>query len=115
MLKIITKNTDVTTLLEQATTCLEKYGRDGVPENIKGQATLSCIKAFLHRDYFSVCAVTELAKSNQVIIDSEHMNLFRTLHCVNWSDIHPDTREYVTALLVDYFKGNIVMSNVAYG
>lgn len=109
-MEIIIKNANIAALLDGADKVLQKFGKHGVPENIKGQATLSSMKRFSTGTFFDVCTVRELAKLNGVIIDTEHMELFSTLHCVHWSDIHPQTREYVQALLIDYFKGNIAMA-----
>lgn len=115
-MKIIIASADVSKLLAHADAVLDKYGdRHTVPEKIRGQATLSSMKDFLsmdgYRSSFSSCKIRELAKLNDVNISSEHWDLFSTLHCVDWKDIHPDTREYVTALLFDYFRGDIVMAH----
>lgn len=109
-MKIIIANANVSQFLAQANEVLKKYGNNGyVPEKIKGQATLSSMKRFMEGDYLDVCAVRHMAKLNEVSVSTEHMDLFQSLHCVNWRDIHPDTREYVAALLVNYFKGSISM------
>lgn len=109
-MEIIIRNANIAGMLDKADKVLQKFGREGVPENIKGQATLSAMKVFMSNNYFNVCKVNELAKLNDVVISSEHKELFGTLHCVDWSDIHPDTKEYAVALLLDYFRGNISMS-----
>lgn len=110
-MKIIIRDADISELLVRTDSVLAKYGRHDVPEKIKGQATLSSMKHFMEDRHFSVCKINDMAELNDVVISSEHRELFHSLHCVDWSDIHPDTREYVVALLFDYFRGNIVMSH----
>jgi hypothetical protein len=110
-MKIILRDSNVNELLVRVDSVLEKYGRNDVPEKIKGQATMSCMKNLLENGHFSVCKVNDMAKMNDVLFSSEHKALFQSLHCVDWNDIYPETREYVAALLFDYFRGNVVMTN----
>lgn len=111
-MKIIISNTDVGALLKAADAVLKRTGKEIVPENVRGQAVLSVLKNLTQRkDYFDVCAVNNLAKMNEITISQEHQELFSSLHCIHWNEMHPDTREYLMAILVDYFKGNISMAN----
>jgi len=108
-MKIIIANANVSQFLAQADQVLDKWGKHDVPDKIKGQATLSALKRFMDGNYLDVSAIKEMAKLNDVSISTEHMQLFQSLHCVKWNDIHPDTKEFVTAQLVNYFRGNISM------
>ena len=47
-----------------------------------------------------------------VHISREERAFFSTLHCVNFSDMTQETREFLFAKCVDLFRGNIVMANV---
>lgn len=102
-------------MLSAVDSVLKKYGRHGVPENIKGQVTLSAMKHMFESSHFSVCKVDELAKQNDIVFEQEHKDLFNTLHCVNFSEMTQETREYLFALLIDYFRANVVMANTSYG
>jgi len=110
-MKIIIQNNNTKIMLAAVDSVLEKYGRDEVPEHIKGQVTLSALKNMFEGKHFSVCKVDEIASQNDVIFSKEHRDLFKSLHCVEWCEMHEQTREYVFALLVDYFRGHIVMAN----
>ena len=114
-MKIIIANTDIHALLKTTNNILSKYGRDEVPEKIKGQATLSVLKKLFEGNHFSICEVKNMEKLNHVKISSEHINFMHTLHCVDFKDMTEDVREYLFALLVDYFKTNLVMANASYG
>lgn len=111
-MKIIIANTDVGALLKSADSILTRYEKGIVPENIKGQAVLSVLKNMSQRkEWFDICAVRELAKLNEIDISAEHWELYGSMHCIHWIDMHPETKEYLVATLVDYFRGNIVMSH----
>ena len=112
-MEIIISNTNVGALLKATDAILKKYGRETVPEKIKGLATLSIIKTLSTGSHFSICNLTELAKMNGVTFSSEHYDFFHSLHCVDWKNIHPETKEYMFALIADYFRGNIVMANTS--
>jgi len=111
-MKIIISNSDLGTLFKTSNDILSKYKSDGsVPESIKGQAVLSVLKNLTqNKEYFDICGVNKLASMNEVIFSKEHQELFQTLHCIHWNEMHQDTREYLVAILVDYFKGNISMA-----
>lgn len=113
-MKIIIANSDVGALLKASDAVLARYNGnvETIPENVKGQAVLSVLKNMTqNKQHFDICAVRQLATMNEVVISPEHMELFSSLHCVNWNEMHPDTREYLGAILVHYFKGNLVLAN----
>lgn len=113
-MKIIIANSDVGAIIQASQSILKKYNTNGaIPENIKGQAVLSVLKNLTqNKNWFDVTSVDRLAKMNEVVISEEHREFLGTLHCIEWNEMHQDTREYLVAILVDYFKGNLVMSNV---
>ena len=111
-MKIIIANTNIQALLKCADNVIAQYGRDGIPEKFKGQATLSALKRMFEGGHFSVCTVERMAKLNDVEIDSETHDYFHTLHCVIFADMTQESREFLFAKCVDLFRGNIVMSNV---
>jgi hypothetical protein len=113
-MKIIIANTNVQALLKATDSILDKCGRDDVPENIKGQATLSALKTQFGNRFFSVCNLQKMAEMNGVTIPREKEAFFNTLHCVDFADMTQETRDYLFATLVDLFRGNIAMANTNY-
>lgn len=114
-MKIIIANTNVGALLQASKDVLDKYEVGIIPENIKGQTSLSVLKNIMqNKQYFDICGVNSLAKMNEVTISEEHREFMQTLHCIHWNEMHQDTREYLMAILVDYFKSNISMANSTY-
>ena len=115
-MQIIVSGTDLGALYKATNNVLKKYGEESkftVPEKIKGQSVMSVFKNLFNSSSFSICEVRELAELHQVEISNEHMNWMRTLHCVKFTDMHSDTKEYLFAVLVEYFKPIISMSYVA--
>lgn len=90
---------------------LDKYGRNGIPDKFRGQATLSALKHLFESGHFSVCKIDEVAKMNDVEIDTETRSYFSTLHCVNFADMTQETREFLFAKCTNLFRSNIVMAN----
>ena len=114
-MKIIISNTDVGSLLKATDSILKKYGNnDDVPDNIKGQATLSALKSNFSNSWFSVCELNDMCKMNDVRISEEKMSFFQTLHCVKFSDMTEETRAYLFASLEDIFRSNITMANAKF-
>ena len=112
-MKIIIANSDVGAIIQSSKSILSKYNTNGeIPENVKGQAVLSVLKNLTQKkDWFDICGVNALAKMNDITISAEHQEFFETLHCIHWNEMHHDTREYLMAILIDYFKSNMVMAN----
>lgn len=109
-MKIIIANTNIGALLKASDAILGK-NKDVIPERIKGQATLSWIKSNFGKSFFSMCNIDNLASMNDVCVSQERMDFFRTLHCVHYSEMTAETKDYLFATLVDLFRGNIVLSN----
>ena len=110
-MKIIIANTNIQALLKTADNILGA-NKDDIPETIKGQATLSWLKQNFSQRYFSVCEVDNLARMNEITISQEKRDFMHTLHCVDYANMPQDTKDYLFAMLVDLFRGNISMSNV---
>lgn len=110
-MKIIIANTNVQALLKMTGAVLEKYPGDEIPENLKGQATLSALKQMFEGRYFDICKITELEKLCEIRIPSEVREYFSTLHCIHFENMTQETREFLFAKCVELFKGNIVMAN----
>ena len=112
-MEIIVASTDLGVLFKSADKILKKYNSGSeVPENIKGQSALSVLKKLFAEDYFSIMSVDRLVSLHNVEISSEHYKWMHTLHCVHFSDMHPETREYLFALCVEYFKPILSMTYV---
>lgn len=112
-MQIIVAGTNLQAMFKASGNVISRYGSEAkhcVPESIKGQSALSVLKTMFGKDYFSTCELTKLQELHNIEISEEHSKWMATLHCVNYTDMHPDTREYLFAVLTEYFKPIISMS-----
>jgi hypothetical protein len=112
-MQIIVSNTNLGAMFKAADNVIKKYGTDAkyqVPENIKGQSILSVFKSLFDSSFFSICKINTLEELHKVEISKEHKKWMQSLHCVNFTDMHQDTRDYLFAICVEYFKPVISMS-----
>lgn len=112
-MKIIVAGTNLQAMFKASDAVLSRYGNSAttdVPENIKGQSVLSVLKTMFGKEYFSICELNKMLELHNIEISSEHSKWMNTLHCVHYTDMHTDTREYLFALLTHYFKPIISMS-----
>ena len=54
--------------------------------------------------HFSVCTIRECARLCQVNISSERMNVYSSIHCMNWNDMMEDYRQTIVAMVLDDFR-----------
>jgi hypothetical protein len=112
-MQIIVSATNLGAMFKASESVLKKYNSGGnVPENIKGQSVLSVLKNVFGKTYFSTCDLDKLIKLHKVEISTEHREWLSTLHCIDFNDMHEDTKEYLFALCVSYFKPIISMTYV---
>lgn len=112
-MQIIVSNTNLGVMFKASENVINKYGKNAtteVPESVKGQSVLSVLKSLFGGTYFNVCQWNKLVELHNVEISDEHTKWLQSLHCINYTDMHPDTREYLTAISVQYFKPIISMT-----
>ena len=77
----------------------------GVSGNLQAQAVGHALQQMLKADrHFSVCTITNCIDVCQVVVPSERMAIYRSIHCINWSDMQPDFRQMVIAMILDDFR-----------
>lgn len=62
-------------------------------------------KMFGATRHFDVCCIRDCAKACNVIIKQEHMDIYSAIHCLDWSAMLPEYREYIMAMVLDDFRG----------
>lgn len=112
-MQIVVSNSNLGVMFKASESILKQYGGDGkfcVPERIKGQSVLSVLKHLFGNKHFSICALNELQKLHDVEISTEHKDWMRSLHCVEYTDMTRETKDYLFAICLEYFKPVISMS-----
>jgi hypothetical protein len=56
-------------------------------------------------NHFSICTVTEVASMLGIHPEAEAMRMLQPLHCVHWSDMPPELRNQVPALVEQALAG----------
>jgi len=112
-MEIIVSKTELGALYKAVDNTLSKYGdivKTEIPESIKGQSVLSCLKTIFADDSFSAYKFNQLIETYKVEMSSEHSRWIASLGYVKFRDMTPQTREFLFALCVEYFKPVTVMS-----
>lgn len=112
-MQIIITDTNLSALYKAVDNCIAKHGASAkysVPESIKGQSALTVIKSMFGSSYFSYYDFSKLVELHGVDVSTEHDMWLRTLSGVRYEHMHPDTKEYLFAICVQYFKSTISMT-----
>ena len=54
--------------------------------------------------YFDVCTVRNCASVAQISIPAERMAIYQSIHCMSWSEMLPDYRQAIVAMVLDDFR-----------
>ena len=112
-MEIIVSNSNLGVMFKASDAVLKKYGGESkfsVPENIKGQSVLSVFKSLFGNGHFNICAVNSLQKLHDIELSTEHKEWMQSLHCIDYTDMTKETKEYLYAICLEYFKPIISMS-----
>ncbi len=73
--------------------------------NIQKQTTAHALQNMLKVDkWFSLCTVNECAKVSNIIIPQDRLDIYRAIHCIHWSEMTPEYREIIIAMVLDDFR-----------
>jgi hypothetical protein len=61
-------------------------------------------KMFNSKSSFNVCTVRECAEISQIIISKERMDIYITIHCMDWSEMVENFRQQIVAMILDDFR-----------
>lgn len=78
-------------------------------QEVSYEAKIATVTHSLHKmmqvdNYFSVCTIDSCANVCQICISSERRNIYRAAHCLSWSDMLPDYRMMLVAMVLDDFR-----------
>lgn len=103
----IRKIGDTSNLYNDVDTVLSKFGMKTreVSDFAKIQTVAHSLQKMLKVDnYFNVCTIDNCANVCQVCISEDRKNIYRAAHCMNWSDMLPDYRQLIVAMVLDDFR-----------
>lgn len=56
------------------------------------------------QNYFDVCTINNCAKICQLCIPDERMDIYRSIHCIQWNEMTQEYRQIIVAMVLDDFK-----------
>jgi len=54
--------------------------------------------------HFSVCTIRNCASLCQICVSKERMDLYSSIHCMDWNEMLPEYRNMVVAMVLDDFR-----------
>jgi hypothetical protein len=103
----IRKIGNITNLYKDVDVVLGKYGMTSqtVSDEAKISTVAHSLQKMLQADkWFDVCTIDSCAKVCQICIPKERQNIYRAAHCVHWSEMLPDYRQMLVAMVLDDFR-----------
>ena len=77
----------------------------GVSMEVETEAIAHSLqKMFKSTGNFSVCTVRECAEIGDIVIPHERMNIYRSIHCMDWSEMVESFRQQIVAMVLDDFR-----------
>jgi len=85
---------------------LSKNGVKGsiVPEEVQSMAVAHGLQKMLGSDYFSICSIDQCAKVVGLSIPAERYRIYHANHCVHYSEMLPEFRAVLVAMVLDDFR-----------
>lgn len=104
----ITNKSESKKLFEQADILLDKNNipPNGITREIQAQTVAHALQKMIRNDvYFSVTTLEKCANVCGIIISKERMNVYDTIHCMNWNEMIPEYRLMIISMILDEFRG----------
>lgn len=83
---------------------------NGIPQGgVNQEVQLNTITHTLHKMLqpgatFYVCDVQKCAEIAGIHIIKERLDIYRSIHCMKWSEMLPDFRQQIMAMILDDFR-----------
>lgn len=110
----IRKVGDTKNLYRDVDLVLSRYGmsEQEVSDIAKIQTVAHALQNMMKVErHFSVCTIDRCAEVCQVCISTERKRIYSAAHCLNWSDMLPDYRQMLVAMILDDFRTVLCLQN----
>lgn len=82
-----------------------KITREYVGDSVVVQTCAHALNKMLKSDkYMDVCTIRKCAEVTGIVIAKERENIYSAVHCVHWSEMTPEYRKLLTAMVLDDFR-----------
>jgi hypothetical protein len=76
-----------------------------VSQSVQTQTVAHALqKMFCSETHFDVCTIRSCAELCQIVIPKERMAVYSSIHCMRWSEMLPDYRQMIIAMVLDDFR-----------
>lgn len=100
------RKNNITNLFSDVKDVLKKAGIEGgvVPAHFQSASVAHSLQNMLNGNYFDICTVNNCAEMIGLVIPKERLNVYQTQHCVHWSEMLPEYRQALVAMVLDDFS-----------
>ena len=102
------RQNDTTKLYDDVGIALKNYGiipnGGHVSDGVKITAIRHSLQSMLNGGHFNICAIKECAEMAGIIINSDRLLIYKTVHCMDWSEMTPEYRQVLVSMVLDDFK-----------
>lgn len=103
----IRRTGQINDLYSDVDACLNKFNIE-TKQVSKEVQTLSIAhslqKMISVQNYFCVCTVKTCSEISQIQISKERMDIYQSQHCVHYSEMTPEFRQVLIAMVLDDFR-----------
>ena len=74
------------------------------PPDVVRLSVSQSLQTMFQKQYFDICAVKACADTAQMHIEKQREDFYRSLHCVSWGEMLPETKSLLVAMVLDDFR-----------
>ena len=103
----IRKADDISNIYNDVDQVLSKFNihQNESSDIVKIQTIAHSLQKMLNVEgYFSVCVIDSCMSVGQISISKDRYDIYRAAHCLHWSDMLPDYRQMLVAMVLDDFR-----------
>lgn len=103
----IRKIGDINNLYEDVDSVLRKADLQvgEINKDIQKQAVAHSLQKMMKPSgHLNICCIKDCINLCGIFISSERLSLYSTQHCINWTDMLPEFRMTITAMILDDFR-----------
>jgi len=76
-----------------------------IPNNFLAQTVAHTLQdMFQPNKYICICTIDKIIKAAGIFIPQDRYNVYSMLHCVHWSEMEPNYRTTIMAMILDDFR-----------
>lgn len=83
-----------------------------VSVGLQSQAVAHSLQKMMKpNSHFSICTIRECMEVSKIVIPQERIDVYHSIHCVHWSEMLPEFRQMIIAMILDDFRAILNPNN----